>query len=174
MTILKKEGSAMDRKKIAGHIVNQSYADKLLLWLLSATAAILLSFQTMTYTADDSAGSGQQEKSLVVTNWKGQYIGTSHRVVMDPAAGVVAFVIVSVETGQNKGTKEIAVPWVLFSVDKEKGVLVLKISKKQLESAPEYRASELGDPEFIARIYRFFALTPPWTEETPQGKPMRL
>ncbi len=143
-------------------------------WLLAATAAILLSFQAMAYAADDSAGSGHKEKSLVVRNWKGEYIGTSHHVVMDPSAGLIVFVIVSLETGQNKGIKEIAVPWVLFSVDKGNGVLVLNISKKQLQSAPEYNVSNLDNPEFIARIYHFFALAPPWTEEAPQGKPMRL
>lgn len=165
----------MDKRKIAGSPANQSYARRLnvaLLWLLSATAAILLNFQTMAYAADDSAGSSYQEKSLVVRNWKGEYIGTSHHVVMDPSAGLIAFVIVSLENGQNKGIKEIAVPWSLFSVDKENGILVLNISKKQLESAPEYHASDLGDPEFVGRIYRFFALAPPWTKKTPQEKRM--
>ncbi len=164
----------MNRRIIEGFIANRPYGYRLyvaLLWLLSATAAILLSFQTMAYAADDSAG--QKGRSLVVRNWKGEYVGTSHHVVMDPAAGLIVFVIVTLETGQDKKIKEIAVPWALFSVDKENGVLVLSISKKQLESAPEYHDSDLGDPAFVGRIYRFFALTPPWTEETP-GKPMRL
>jgi hypothetical protein len=141
-------------------------------WLFLATAVILLSFQTTAYATDDSAGGSHQVKSLIIRNWKGEYIGTSHHVVMDPSAGIIVFVIVSLETRQNGEMKEIAVPWVLFSVDKENGVLVLNVSKKQLESAPEYRASELEDPEFVARIYHFFALAPPWTEETQRGKPM--
>ena len=163
----------MDRRNIAGCVVNQSYAHRLhvaLFWLLSATAAILLNFQTMVYAADDSAGSSHQERSLTVRNGKGEYIGTSHHVVMDPSAGDIVFVIVSLETGH----KEIAVPWVLFSVDKENRVLVLSISRKRLESAPEYHASDLEDPEFAGRIYHFFALAPSWKEETPQGKRMSL
>jgi hypothetical protein len=143
-----------------------------LLWLLFAIAAIFLSFQTMAYAADDSARSSHPEQSLIVRNWKSEYIGTSRYVVMDPAAGEIVFVIVSLETGQNKEIKEIAVPWALFSIDMEKGGLVLNISKKQLDSAPEYQASNLEDPEFVGRTYRFFALTPPWTEETPQAKTM--
>jgi hypothetical protein len=91
---------------------------------------------------------------------------------MDPAAGEIVFVIVSLETGENKEIKEIAVPWALFSIDKGKGGLVLNISKKQLDSAPEYQASNLEDPEFVGRTYRFFALTPPWTEETQRAKLM--
>jgi hypothetical protein len=89
---------------------------------------------------------------------------------MDPSGGNIVFVIVSLETGQNKESKEIAVPWVLFSIDKENGALVLSISKKQLDSAPEYDASSMEDPEFVRRIYYFFASAPPWTKETPHAK----
>ncbi len=143
-------------------------------WLLAAIAAILLSFQTMAYTADESAGSAEQGPSLIIKNWKGEFIGTSQHVVMDPSSGSIVFVIISLERGQNKGVKEIAVPWALFSVDKKNGVLMLNISKQRLESAPEYHASDLQNPKFVWKIYRFFALGPSWTEETPQGKPMGL
>ncbi len=166
----------MDKRKFAGG-GNRSDGHRLnvaLLWLLSATAAILLNFQTIAYAADDSAGGSHQERSLVVRNWKGDYLGTSSHVVLDPSAGMIAFVIVALETGQNKGIKEIAVPWGLFSVDKENGVLVLNISKKELESAPEYHVSDLADPEFVGRIYRFFALGPPRTKKSPQEKRMSL
>jgi hypothetical protein len=167
----------MDKKKIVDWVVNQSSTHRLqvtLLWLLSALAVILLNFQTMAYAADDSAGSSDQEQSLIVRNWKGDYIGTSHYVIMDPSAGEIVFVIVSIETGQDKEIKEVAVPWVLFSIDKGDGALVLNISKKRLDSAPEYHDYNLEDPEFIGGIYHFFGVAPPWTEETPQGKPMGL
>lgn len=156
----------MDRGKI-GSCVS-------LLWLFLAIAAITLTFQTMVYAAEDAARSKHQEQSLIVKNWKGEYIGTSHHVVMDPSAGSIAFVIVSLETGQNKVIKEVAVPWVLFSVDKQNGTLVLNVSKKQLESAPEYHASNLEDPKFVGRIYQFFGLAPPWTEEAPKARQMNL
>jgi hypothetical protein len=154
----------MDKRKMVGTRVT-------LLWLLFAIAAILLSFQTMAYAADDSAGSN---RSLIVRNWKGEYIGTSQHVLMDPSAGNIVFVIVSIETGQNEEMKEIAVPWVLFSIDRENRALVLSISKKELDSAPEFHDSNLEDPEFVGRIYRFFALGPPWTEETPKAEQMNL
>jgi hypothetical protein len=158
----------MDKRKIEGCVVYQPHAHRLyvtLLWLLSAIVAILLSSQAMIYAADDSARSGHQEHSLIVRNWKGEYIGTSHHVVMDPSAGNIVFAIVSLETGRSKRIREIAVPWVLFSVDKENRALVLSISEKQLNSAPEYHASDLEDSEFVGRIYHFFGLAPPWTEE---------
>ncbi|MGZ3568792.1 MAG: PRC-barrel domain-containing protein [Thermodesulfobacteriota bacterium] len=158
----------MDKRKIEGCVVNQPHAHRLhatVLWSLSAIVAILLSSQAMVYAADDSARSSHQEHSLIVRNWKGEYIGTSHHVVMDPSAGNIVFVIVSLETGQSKRVREIAVPWVLFSVDKENRALVLSISEKQLNSASEYHASDLEDPGFVGRTYHFFGLAPPWTEE---------
>ena len=158
----------MDKRKIEGCVVSQPHAHRLhvtLLRLLSVIVAILLSSQAMIYAADDSARSSYQGHSLIVTNWKGEYIGTSHHVVMDPSAGNIVFVIVSLEMGQSKRIREIAVPWVLFSIDKENRALVLSISEKQLNSAPEYHASDLEDPEFVGRIYHFFGLAPPWTEE---------
>ena len=164
----------MDKKQVAGYVVNQPYGHRLhatLLWLLSAMAAILLNFQTIAYAADDSAGSSHKGQPLIVKNWKGEYLGTSHHVVMDPSGGSIVFVIVSLETAENK---EIAIPWVLFSVDKENGDLMLSISKKQLDSAPEYHASSLKDPEFVRRIYYFFASVSLRTEETPKAKRMSL
>jgi len=158
----------MDKRKIEGRVVNQPQGHRLsatTLWLLPAIVAILLSLQTMAYAADDSARSNHQERSLIVRNWKGEYIGTSHHVVMDPSAGSIVFVIVSFEPGKGKEIREIAVPWVLFSTDKENRGLVLSISQKQLDSAPQYHASDLEDPEFVGRTYHFFGLAPPWTEE---------
>ncbi len=164
----------MDKRKPEACVLNRRWPDTTPLWLLVAIAAFFLTFQTMAYASDNSPRSNHQEQTLIVKNWKGEYIGTSHHVVMDPSAGSIAFVIVSLETGQNKKIKEIAVPWVLFSVDKENGALVLSISKNRLGSAPEYHASDLEDPEFVGRTYQFFGLAPPWTEETPQARHMSL
>lgn len=164
----------MDKKKIIRSVLNQYRRSPVLLWVLFATAVILMNLGTMAYASDDTIGSSQLEHSLVVRNWKGEYIGTSHHVVLDPSARKIVFVIVSLEKKENAEIKEIAVPWNLFSIDRENGVLVLSISRKQLDSAPEYHASDLDDPEFVGRIYHFFALAPPWAEETPKGKGMGL
>ncbi len=136
------------------------------LWLVFAIAAILINFNTIAYA--DDGGSGitiHEHHSLIVKNWKGDYLGTSHHVVMDPSTGNIIFIIMSLEQGEGK---EIAVPAGLFSVDKEQGALVLNISKKQLGSSPAYHASDLQDPEFFMKVYRYFAIAPPWREESPK------
>ncbi len=91
------------------------------------------------------------------------YTGTTGRrippVIMGhEAAGVVEAI------GRN--SREIAVPVAAFSsYDPESGVLVLKVSEKQLASAPEFHDSDLDNPAFAETIYRFFGLAPLWTEE---------
>jgi hypothetical protein len=155
----------MDKRKIISSVAHGPSIDRpwkalRLLWSICAIAAILMSFEIIAYAAD-----GIQEKSLTVKNWKGEHIGTSHHVILDPSTGSIVFIIVSLSQEENK---EIAVPAGLFSVDEEHGDLVLNISKKKLHSSPAYHPSDLQDPEFVNKVYRFFAIAPPWTEDSPK------
>ncbi|HVP79395.1 MAG TPA: PRC-barrel domain-containing protein [Thermodesulfobacteriota bacterium] len=162
----------MDKRKKDFYAMNRSSTDGVrtvlcLLWSLCAIAVILISFKTIAYAFDSGSEVRIQEQALIVKNWKGDYIGTSRHVVMDRSTRTIFFVIVSLDPG---GNKEIVVPVGMFSVGKEPGVLVLNISKKQLDALPLYHASDLQDTEFFERVYRFFAIAPPWTEEAPKGK----
>ncbi len=142
--------------------------NKTVLRLFSAIAVILIGFGTMAYAADGTTGQGIHEQSLAVKNWKGEHLGTSHHVILNPSTGDIVFIIVAL--GQEED-KEIAVPASLFSIDKENGILVLNVNKKVLDSSPAYHDSDLQDPEFIKKVYRFFGIAPSWTEEKPpEGK----
>jgi len=157
----------MDKRKVIFSDINPYRVRKVLclLWSVCAIAVILMSFNAIAFAVDGTSGASVQEHALIVKNWKGEYIGTSHQVVMDSLTGDILFIIVSLDQGENK---EIAVPAGLFSFANEQWVLVLNISKKQLSSSPVYHASDLQDPEFFEKVYRFFAIAPPWTEETPK------
>ncbi len=122
---------------------------------------------TIGYALDNSAGSGSQEQGLVIKNWKGEYIGTSKHAVQDSSTGKIIIIIVSLGKDENK---EVAVPAVFFSVGNKDEDLVLNLSRKELESAPEYHASDLQDPEFARKVYRFFAAVIPRTEETSEER----
>ncbi len=105
-----------------------------------------------------------QVEGLAVKNWKGEYIGTVKHVLTDSSNGNIVFVLLSL--GQ-EGTREIAVPVKSFSsYDFENGFLVLNVSKEILDTAPEFRVSDLNDPEFVGRVYSFFGLAPSWNEGT--------
>jgi len=135
--------------------------------LVLAMLITLISFGSIAYAIGDGAGTTIQDQGLVVKNWKGEYIGSSKHVVLDSSTGTIVFIIVSL--GQ-EGEKEIVVPPGVFSVDQKNGVLILNISKKDLAAAPEYHASDLSDPNFVERVYRFFGLGPSWTDETPETR----
>lgn len=119
---------------------------------------ILLGFGSLAYAA------GTQEEGLAVKNWKGEYIGSVKHVLTDSSTGNIVFVILSLGKG---GEKEIVVPVVSFSsYDYENGFLVLNLSKEILATAPEFHVSDLKDPAFTERVYRFFGLAPSWNEGT--------
>lgn len=158
----------MDKRKIISSIVHGPLVNRLwivfwLLWSLCAITAILMGFEIMAYAGNGKTGEGTQGKSLTVKNWKGEHLGTSSHIILDPSTGNIIFIIISLNQKENK---EIAVPAGLFSVDMEHGHLILNVSKKKLNSSPAYQSSDLQDPEFVDKVYRFFAIAPPWTEDT--------
>ena len=162
----------METSKRISSAVNWSGTERVrrtlcFLWSLGAIAVVLMSFKTIAYAFDSTSDVRIEEQVLIVRNWKGDYIGTSRHVVMDRSTRTIFFIIVSLDPG---GDKEIVVPVGMFSVGREPGVLVLNISKKQLDASPLYHASDLQDIEFFEKVYRFFSIAPPWTEETPKGK----
>jgi len=133
-------------------------------WLALGMIAVIVSLGSVVYAVDCSAGMENQEHILLVKNWKGEYIGTSRHIIMDASSGTIIFIIVSL---QEEG-REVPVPPSIFSIDEKDRSLVLKVSRKDLAEAPEFKQSDLTDPGFVARVYRFFGLAPSWTEEGPR------
>ncbi len=131
-------------------------------FLALATVIILLSFGSVAYAP------GNQEEGLAVKNWKGEFVGSVRHVLTDSSSGNIVFVILSL--GQ-EGKKEIVVPVNSFSsYDYENGFLILNVSKEILAAAPEFRVSDLKDPAFVERVYRFFGLAPSWKDGTTEGE----
>ena len=118
-------------------------------------------------TVDQRAQWVNQEETLVIRNWKGEYMGSTRHVLLDPSTGEVAFVILLL----NKGKKEIVIPLRSFSsYDRKNATLVLGISKEILVAAPEFHPSDLEDPAFTEKVYRFFGEAPPWTDGATEGE----
>jgi hypothetical protein len=134
---------------------------KRLLWL--ATGMILISFGFIAH----GAGGGSQDDALIVKNWKGKYIGSIKHVLVDPPNREITFVILSLG---KEGKKEIAVPLHAFSYDHKNGILVLNASEEDLATAPEFHVSDLNDPTFAEKVYRFFGQAPSWTDGRKEGE----
>ena len=131
-------------------------------FLALTTVVIFLSLGSIAYAV------GNQEEGLAVKNWKGEYVGFVRHVLTDSSTGNIIFVILSLGKG---GEKEIVVPVSSFSsYDYENGFLVLNVSKEILATAPEFQISDLKDPAFAERVYRFFGLAPSWKDGTTEGE----
>lgn len=131
-------------------------------FLALAMVMVFLSFGSLACAA------GNQEEGLAVKNWKGEYVGSVRQVLTDSSSGNIVFVILSLGKG---GEKEIVVPVKSFSsYDYENGFLVLNVSKEILATAPEFHVSDLKDPAFTERVYRFFGLAPSWKDGTTEGE----
>jgi sporulation protein YlmC with PRC-barrel domain len=136
------------------------------LWV-PVMVVILIGFGSIAYAVDDRAKSENQEEALVVKNWKGEYIGSVQHVLLDSSTGNVAFIILSL----GKEKREIVIPLRSFSsYDPQNGTLVLNVSKGILIAAPEFHISDLKDPTFAERVYRFFGEAPPWTDGAKEGE----
>jgi len=129
-------------------------------------AVTLISLASIAHAIDHRA-EPNQEGALMVKNWKGEYIGSVQHILVDSSTGNIAFIILSV----GKEKREIAIPLRAFSsYDQENGNLILNVSKEILTSAPEFHISDLKDPEFPERVYRFFGEAPPWTDGAAEGE----
>lgn len=128
---------------------------------LSLTMAVLV-VGWMAYATQARAEAAGGNDGLAVTDSKGEYVGTVRNALIDQN-GKIAFVIVSVGD-ESEAKKDVAAPLTIFSFDQEKGSLVSNIDKETFAQAPAFADSDLGDPGFPERIYRFFGLMPAWSE----------
>ncbi len=109
----------------------------------------------------DQAEPANQEQIMAVRTPEGETIATVTNALID-GSGNIAFLILSV--GDGEGLKSVAVPLAAFSYDQENGSLILKLNKDELASAPEFNSSDLADPSFAERMYRYYGQMPPWDD----------
>jgi hypothetical protein len=108
-----------------------------------------------------------RSSELAVKNPGGEYVGTISNALADPM-GNITFVILSLGVDKG-GDKNIVVPVYAFSHDGRAG-LVLNMTDSQLAAAPEFRMSDLNDPTFGDRVYRFYGQVPPWSRGLPDSE----
>jgi len=132
-------------------------------WTVLLTALIFVNFGLFAYVAADHAQTENQQQVIVVRDSTGQYVGTITNVLAD-SSGDIAFIILSVGGQGEPGNKEIAIPLVILSLDDENRTVVLNLSREVLAAAPGFEVSDLSDPAFAEKVYRFFGLIPAWEE----------
>ena len=133
-------------------------------FLAVLTAVVLMSVFSNTYALTDKTGTENQQETIVIYTSKGEYVGALTSVLVD-SAGDIGFIVLSIGGEEEPGRKQIAVPLGTLSYDRLRGLLILDVSMEKLSAAPEFKTSELTDPTFSGRIYRYFGLMPFWTTE---------
>lgn len=125
--------------------------------------AMLICLGSSAYALVDGTQIDDQQQAITVRNSEGGFVGTVTNALVDTSDNL-AFIILSVDgkTGQEK--KEIAVPVGAFTYDRENRVVVMDVDREKLSLAPEFALSDLNDPTFAEKVYRFFGLMPSWTE----------
>ena len=132
-------------------------------WTVLLIALIFVNVGLFAFLAADQAQTENQQQVIVVNDSTGRYVGMITNVLAD-SSGNIAFIILSVGEQGELGNKEIAVPLGILSYDDENGLIVLNFSKEKLAAAPGFDLSDLGDPAFAEKVYRFFGLIPAWEE----------
>lgn len=135
---------------------------KILAWLAVAMLVCLGAADYVMAQNAETENPSQEDQAMVVKTSEGETVATVTNALID-YSGHVAFLILSMGSGQ--ALKSVAVPVVAFSYDQGDASLVLKVSKDELTSAPEFKNSDLDDPSFAERVYRYFGQMPPWDEE---------
>jgi sporulation protein YlmC with PRC-barrel domain len=101
-----------------------------------------------------------------VSTKDGQNLGQVQDLILDPATGKVRFALVSEGFMAGVGEKMIPVPWQAISVRSERE-FALNVDKSKLQSAPAWSQSEMDQPDYVIRVYRFYELEPQSDVGTP-------
>jgi len=115
---------------------------------------------TSQQTTTTSSGQRAQETSKVlgvllfsdsiigapVKNDQGEDIGDIQRLLINPQTGLVSYVEVSVGGFLGMGDKNVVVPWRALTASREGDALVLNVSKKILQDAPDSKNVQATPP----------------------------
>jgi len=109
------------------------------------------------------AYSFDQLKGTPVMNLRMEELGRIQNIVID-SQGHVPFAVLYHGGYWGMGGKLVAVPFSALGFDPMGKYMVLNATKEKLDSAPEFKASELSNQTWAEDVYRFFGLQPYWTE----------
>jgi len=102
-----------------------------------------------------------------VVNTLGENLGTLEAIMLDIAAGRVAYAVLSFSGQVPTGDKLFAIPWSVFTLDAAHKRFVLDISKAQLETAPgfdKYHWPKMADRDWAIQLHAYYDEQPYWDD----------
>lgn len=98
--------------------------------------------------------------SDVIESTRGEELGKLEHVMLDVPSGRVAYGVLARGGVLGLGARLFAIPWEAFTLDEERGCLVLDIDRETLERAPGFDHDHwpsMGDAAWASRVHDYFA-----------------
>ena len=104
----------------------------------------------------------------IVVNPAGEDIGKIEAIMLDVAAGRVAYAVLSFGGFFGIGSKLFAIPWSAFTLDAVENRFLLDISKERLESAPGFDEDHwpaMADRRWATDVHAYYDVQPYWEDD---------
>ena len=102
-----------------------------------------------------------------VVNSAGEDLGEIKAIMLDVAAGKIAYAVLSFGGFLGMGNKLFAVPWSALTMDAEEKRFILDVPKERLENAPgfdENRWPSMADPTWATELHDYYDVRPYWED----------
>jgi sporulation protein YlmC with PRC-barrel domain len=103
-----------------------------------------------------------------VVNSAGEDIGKIEAIMLDVAAGRIAYAVLSFGGFFGIGTKMFAIPWSALTLDAVENRFLLDISKERLESAPGFDEDHwpaMADRRWAKDVHAYYDVNPYWEDD---------
>ena len=98
--------------------------------------------------------------SDVIQNRGGEELGKLEHVMLDVPSGRVAYGVLARGGVLGLGAKLFTIPWEAFTLDEQRGCLVLDIDRERLDEAPGFDHEHwpaMGDPSWASLVHEYFS-----------------
>jgi sporulation protein YlmC with PRC-barrel domain len=140
---------------------------------LATAFAIPSSFaQTASESHDTSSSALQSKESshlkeiraskligVNVSSKDGSNFGQVQDLIVNPKTGKIRFALVGKGFMAGEGTVMVPIPWKAISVQSERQ-FVLNVDQSKLGSAPAWSETQVDQPDYVIRVYRFYQIEP--------------
>lgn len=92
----------------------------------------------------------------------GDEVGTVDHLVVDPIAGKIAYAVVSFGGFLGLGEQTYSIPWGTVRFDPDTRVFVTRITRDQIEAAPDRPDDWQLDRRWEERTFDYFGVPPYW------------
>lgn len=111
-----------------------------------------------------------------VVNASGEDLGKIEAIMVDVAAGRIAYAVLSFGGFLGMGSKFFAIPWSAFTFDPAEKRFILGVSRDRLENAPGFDKDHwpsMIDPTWAMQLHEYYDVTPYWDAGTEATRPTR-